>query len=112
MRLAIFDDTFLNILSDLNHACTVYTTDGIPDKETNGNDLDPKLNRRAKLYCTLSRRNRKRSNVRHLDSDDVGLILLSDMIVSVQLYSKCHLDDEEFEKKENDVEPLISCMSS
>ena len=44
MRLAVFDDTTLNTSS-------VYSTDGTLNEETNDNDLDPKLNGRAKLFC-------------------------------------------------------------
>ena len=94
---AIYDPTSLNSVSDCNHACYIEGID-FDDIPENYHSITPKDNRACKIYRLLSLRNRKGSNVQHLNlefDDDDSLALVPNVLVSVHHYSRIRQSNPE-----------------
>jgi len=65
LRVAIYDPTSLNSMSDCKHACIIHVDS---DRGMN-NSILISLGRGSKIYKLLSERNKEGSNVQHLNSE-------------------------------------------
>ncbi|KAL9186889.1 hypothetical protein ACHAXT_010609 [Thalassiosira profunda] len=89
LQNAMYDNTSLNSVADSNHTCLV-ACDFSATAVTNICSKDSQKNRRSKIYCLLSTRNREKTNVHHFDvefDDGNSLKLVPKVLESVHNYA-------------------------
>jgi len=84
LRLALCDESSLNLVADSNHRCCFRWLTGLALRCNNLSE-DMGKNRGKKIYRLLSSRNQTMSNVQHFG--DIDVKLLPNMLEAVQKYS-------------------------
>ena len=88
LKSILFDESSLNAVADSNHTLERFDYDiAIYNPvDSSRKPVDVGLNRGAKIYFLLSKRNRTLSNVEHFS--DIDVKILPDMLESVQRYAQ------------------------